>query len=134
MSAQELVFKVKELHVLSLACSKCGHGTLFDFKNSDYLERLLSSQCSICNTALANDFQEQLKAYGGCYSCMASREGVEFRVRVSNPATLAAESASDVNDAVSSVLAEVHGAVSKAFAREHELADGMIPLTNFPTT
>ena len=39
MSEQELVFKVKELHVLSLMCSTCGHGTIFDFKDTHYLEK-----------------------------------------------------------------------------------------------
>ena len=37
MSEEELVFNVKELHVLSLTCSTCGHGTIFDFKDTHYL-------------------------------------------------------------------------------------------------
>ncbi len=32
MSEQELVFNVKELHVMNLACANCGHGTIFDFE------------------------------------------------------------------------------------------------------
>jgi hypothetical protein len=129
MSEQELVFKVKELNVLSLTCSECGHGTLIDFKNSDYLARLVSSQCSICNTELTVDLQEQLKAYGCFYSCMASRDRIEFRVRMSNPQTIAAgAAASHVQKAISSTLGEVQEAVSRAFARERELADAVITL------
>jgi hypothetical protein len=119
MSEQELVFKVKELHVLSLTCSDCGHGTIFDFKRSDYLAKSIASRCSICNTELMVDLQEQLKAYRCFYDSMSNCERIEFRVRVNKPETVAAEAASDVKDAVSSVLAEVQDAVSKALARQH---------------
>ena len=89
MSEQELVFKVKELHVLSLMCSTCGHGTIFDFKSSDYLEKSVSPVCSICKTELMVDLQEQLKSYRCFYDSMSRCERVEFRVRLNKPETQA---------------------------------------------
>jgi hypothetical protein len=65
------------------------------------------------------DLQEQLKAYRCFYDSMSNCERLEFRVRVNKPETVAAEAAGDVKDAVSSVLAEVQDAVSKALARQH---------------
>jgi uncharacterized ferredoxin-like protein len=117
MSEQELVFNVKELNVLSLTCSQCGHGTIFDFKSSDYLEKMVSPVCSICRTELAVDLQEQLKAYRGFYDSMSACERVEFRVRLIKPEA-AAESTNDVGLAVSSAVAEVQDAVAKALAKE----------------
>ena len=58
MSEQELVLNVKELHILSLTCSECGYGTIFDFQSSDYLEKSVSPLCSICKKELAVDLQE----------------------------------------------------------------------------
>ncbi len=118
MSEQELVFNVKELNVLSLTCSQCGHGTIFDFKSSDYLEKMVSSVCSICKTELALDLQEQLKAYRGFYDSMSACERVEFRVRLVKPEASDAESNSDVEHAVSTAVAEVQDAVARALAKE----------------
>ncbi len=118
MSEQELVFNVKELHVLSLTCSQGGHGTIFDFKSSDYLEKMVSPVCSICKTELAVDLQEQLKAYRGFYDSMSACERVEFRVRLIRPEAAAAESSNNVEQAVSTAVAEVQDAVAKALAKE----------------
>jgi hypothetical protein len=118
MSEQELVFNVKELHVLSLTCSQCGHGTIFDFKGSDYLEKMVSPVCSICKTELAVDLQEQLKAYRGFYDSMSACDRVEFRVRLIRPEAAAAESSNNVEQAVSTAVAEVQDAVAKALAKE----------------
>jgi uncharacterized ferredoxin-like protein len=85
MSEQELVFKVKELHVLSLTCSECGHGTIFDFKDTHYLEKIVTPKCCVCMTELAVDLQEQLKAYRCFYDSMSRCERVEFRVRLNKP-------------------------------------------------
>jgi uncharacterized ferredoxin-like protein len=117
MSEQELVFNVKELHVISLTCAHCGHGTIFDFKSSDYLEQSVSPQCAICKTELAVDLQEQLKAYRCFYDSMSLCERVEFRVRLNKP-DAAAGSASEVQQAVSTAVAEVQEAVVKALAKE----------------
>jgi hypothetical protein len=116
MSEQELIFKVKELHVLSLACVKCGHGTTFDFETRDYLEKSVSPRCAVCNTELEVDLQEQLKAYRGFYESMSKCERVEFRVRLSSPQ---AASASEVQEAVSTAVADVQDAVSAAFDKEY---------------
>jgi hypothetical protein len=117
MSEQELIFKVKELHVISLVCGNCGHGTTFDFETKDYLEKSVSARCAVCNLELEVDLQEQLKAYRGFYDSMSKCERVEFRVRLSNPE--AAASASEVQGAVSIAVAEVQDAVTAAFAKEH---------------
>ena len=117
MSEQELVFNVRELHVLSLTCSQCGHGTIFDFKSSDYLEKMVSPVCSICKTELAVDLQEQLKAYRGFYDSMSACERVEFRVRLIRPEAAAAESSNNVEQAVSTAVAEVQDAVQDAVAK-----------------
>jgi hypothetical protein len=116
MSEQELVFNVKELHVLSLACGNCGHGTIFDFESADYLEKLISPKCGVCNTELEVDLKEQLNAYRGFYVSMSKCGRVEFRVRLNKPEAPA--SASDVRDAVSSAVAEVQEAVTTALAKE----------------
>jgi hypothetical protein len=125
MSEQELVFKVKELHVLSLTCSECGHGTIFDFKSSDHLEELVSPRCSICKLELMVDLQEQLKAYRCFYDSMSKCDRMEFRVRLSKPE--AAASVSEVQQVVSSAVAEVQEevqkGVTKALAIEHGMAD-----------
>jgi hypothetical protein len=125
MSEQELVFNVKELHVLSLTCSECGHGTIFDFKSTDYLEKSVSPVCSICKTELMVDLQEQLKSYRCFYDSMSRCERMEFRVRLSKPE--AAASVSEVQQVVSSAVAEVQGevqkGVTKALAIEHGMAD-----------
>ena len=107
MSEQELVLNVKELSVLSLTCSNCGHGTIFDFKSSDYLEKMVSPFCSICKTELAVDLQEQLKAYRFFYDSMSACERVEFRVRVNNPEATAAESASNLQKVVDTAVQEI---------------------------
>ena len=125
MSEQELVFNVKELHVLSLTCSECGHGTIFDFASSDYLEQSVSPHCSICKVELMIDLQEQLKAYRCFYESMSKCERMEFRVRLSKPE--AAASVSEVQQVVSSAVAEVQAevqkGVTKALAKEHGMAD-----------
>jgi hypothetical protein len=123
MSEQELVLNVKELHVLSLTCSHCGRGTIFDFKSSDHLENSISPHCAICKTALGSDLQEQLKAYGRFYDSMSRCEGLEFRVRLNNPEAASSESASEVQQAVSTAVAEVQDAVAKALAKEHGMAN-----------
>jgi hypothetical protein len=144
MSEQELVLNVKELHVLSLTCSECGHGTIFDFKSSDYLEKSVPPKCSICKTELAVDLQEQLQAYRCFYDSMSACGRIEFRVRLYNPeaAALAAsaaasasvaavesasaaasESAAETQQVVSTAVAEVQQAVAKALAKEHGMAD-----------
>jgi hypothetical protein len=127
MSEQELILNVKELHVLSLTCSHCGHGTIFDFKSSDYLEKSVSPQCSICKAELGIDLQEQLKAYGRFYDSMSRCEGLEFRVRLNNPevaaSAAASQSASEVQQAVSTAVAEVQDAVAVALAKEHGMAN-----------
>jgi uncharacterized ferredoxin-like protein len=89
MSEQELVFKVKELHVLSLTCSKCGHGTIFDFKDTHYLEKMVTPKCCVCLTEMAVDLQEQLKAYSCFYESMSRCERVEFRMRLNKPEAVA---------------------------------------------
>jgi hypothetical protein len=127
MSEQELILNVKELHVLSLTCSHCGHGTIFDFKSSDSLEKSVSPQCSICKTELAVDLWEQLKAYRCFYDSMSRCERLEFRVRVNSPeaaaSAAAAESASEVREVVSTAVAEVQDAVAAALAKEHGMAN-----------
>jgi DNA-directed RNA polymerase subunit RPC12/RpoP len=131
MSEQELVLNVKELHVLSLTCSECGHGTIFDFKSSDYLENSVSPKCSICKTELPVNLQEQLQAYRCFYDSMSACGRIEFRVRLYNPEAAAVESASaaasesaaEVQQAVSTAVTEVQQAVAKALAKEHGMAD-----------
>jgi spore coat polysaccharide biosynthesis protein SpsF (cytidylyltransferase family) len=120
MSEQELVFNVKELHVMSLACGNCGHGTTFDFETKDYLEKLVSPKCAICGTELEVDLREQLNAYRCFYDSMSKCERVEFRVRVNKPE--AAASASEVQEAVATAVAEVQDAVTTAFAKEHAIS------------
>ena len=120
MSEQELVFNVKELHVLSLACANCGHGTIFDFETKDYLEKLVSPKCGVCNTELEVDLKEQLNAYRCFYDTMSKCERVEFRVRLNQPE--APQSASQVQEVVSTAVAEVQDAVTAAFAKEHAAA------------
>jgi uncharacterized ferredoxin-like protein len=117
MSEQEMILDVKELHVLSLTCSQCGHGTIFDFKSSDYLEKMVSPTCSICKTELAVDLQEQLKAYRGFYDSMSACNRVQFRVRLKNPEAAAAESATDVQKVVATAVADVQEAVAQALAK-----------------
>ncbi len=117
MSEEELVFNVKELHVLSLICPQCGHGTIFDFKSSDYLEKMVSPVCCICKVELPVDIKEQLKAYRGFYDSMSACERVEFRVRLTRPAA-APESIKGVEQVVSTAVAEVQDAVAKALAKE----------------
>ena len=116
MSEQELVFNVKELHILSLACGNCGHGTIFDFETTGYQEKLISPKCAVCNTELEVDLKEQLNAYRCFYESMSKCERVEFRVRLNKPE--AAASASEVRAAVSTAVAEVQEAVTTAFAKE----------------
>jgi hypothetical protein len=116
VSEQELVFNVKELHVLSLACGKCGHGTIFDFETQDYLEKLVSPMCAVCHTELEVDLKEQLNAYRCFYESMSKCARIEFRVRLNKPE--AAASASDLREAVSTAVAEVQEAVTTAFAKE----------------
>jgi len=117
MSEQELVFNVKELHVLSLACSNCGHGTIFDFETKDYLEKAVSPRCSVCNIELEVDLREQLNAYRCFYDSMSKCTRIEFRVRLSKPDAVA--SAVEVQEAVSTAVADVQEAVTIAFAKEH---------------
>ena len=117
MSEHELVFPVKELHVLSIGCGKCGHGTIFDFETRDYLEKSVSPQCAVCNTELEVDLKEQLKAYRCFYDSMSRCERVEFRVRLRKLETAAP--GHDVQEAVSAAVAEVQQAVTTALAKEH---------------
>jgi uncharacterized ferredoxin-like protein len=117
MSEQELVFNVKELHILSLACGSCGHGTIFDFETQDYMEKLVSPICAVCKTELEVDLKEQLNAYRCFYETMSRCERVEFRVRLNKPAEAA--SASEVRDAVCTAVAEVREAVTTALAKEN---------------
>jgi hypothetical protein len=116
MSEQELVFSVKELHVMSLACANCGHGTIFDFETKDCLEKLVSPKCAVCNTELDVDLREQLSGYRGFYDSMSKCERVEFRVRLTKPE--AAPSVSQMQEAVSSAVAEVQQAVTDAVSKE----------------
>jgi len=116
MSEQELVFNVKELHVLSLVCGNCGHGTIFDFETADYQEKLVSPRCAVCNTELEVDLKEQLSAYRCFYESMSKCARIEFRVRLNKPE--AAPSVSDVREAVSTAVAEVQEAVTAALAKE----------------
>jgi hypothetical protein len=55
---------------------------MFDFKNSDYIEKMVSPLCCICKTQMALDIQEQLQAYRCFYESMSRCERVEFRVRL----------------------------------------------------
>ena len=116
MSEQELVFNVRELHILSLACGNCGHGTIFDFETTDYQEKLISPKCAVCNLELEVDLKEQLNAYRCFYESMSKCERVEFRVRLNKPETAA--SANEVREAVSTAVAEVQAAVTTAFTKE----------------
>ncbi len=116
MSEQEQVFSVKELHVMSLACANCGHGTIFDFATKDYLEKLVSPKCAVCNTELEIDLKEQLNAYRCFYDSMSKCERVEFRVRLAKSEP--AGSSTEVQAAVSSAVAEVQQAVTDAFSKE----------------
>jgi hypothetical protein len=116
MSEQELVFNVKELHILSLTCGNCGHGTIFDFEAQDYLEKLVSPICAVCKTELEVDLKEQLNAYRGFYETMSKCGRIEFRVRLNKPQAPA--SASEVREAVSTAVAEVQEAMTTAFAKE----------------
>jgi hypothetical protein len=103
MSEQELVFNVKELHVISLTCSECGNGTIFDFNSSDYLENFVSPNCTVCKAELMVDLQKQLKAYHCFYDSMSRCQQVKFRVRLETPeaalSATAAESAAAVSAA-----------------------------------
>src|ERR1700733_5668172 len=117
MSEQELVFNVKELHILSLACGNCGHGTIFDFETQDYLEKLVSPLCGVCNTELEVDLKQQLNAYRGFYESMSKCARIEFRVRLNKPEEAA--SVSEVREAVCTAVAEVQDAVTTALAKEH---------------
>jgi DNA-directed RNA polymerase subunit RPC12/RpoP len=117
MSEQELVLNVKELHVLSLACANCGHGTIFDFETKDYQEKMVSPKCAVCNTELEVDLSEQLNAYRCFYDSMSKCERVEFRVRFKQAE--ATQSASQVQEVVSTAVAEVQDAVTAAFAKEY---------------
>lgn len=119
MSEQELVLNVKELHILSLTCSECGHGTIFDFKCNDHLEKSVSSLCGICKKELAVDLQEQLKAYRCFYDSMSACERIEFRVRLHKPETAASASAVEVQRTVSAAVSEVQQAVGEALAKGH---------------
>jgi hypothetical protein len=119
MSEQELVFNVKELHVLSLGCGNCGHGTIFDFETKDYLEQSVSPKCAVCNAELEVDLKEQLKAYRCFYDSMSRCERVEFRVRLSKP--MIAAPGTEVQQAVRAAVAEVQQAVTTALA-EHAAA------------
>jgi hypothetical protein len=123
MSEQELVFNVKEVHVISLTCAECGHGTIFDFKNSDYLENSVSPECSVCQKELMIDLQEQMKSYRCFYESMSACGRVEFRVRINKPETSAAESSTNVEEIVSTAVADVQQAVAKALAQEHGMND-----------
>jgi hypothetical protein len=116
MSEQELVFNVKELHVISIACANCGHGTTFDFETKDYLEKSVSQKCAVCNVELEVDLKEQLKAYRMFYNSMSLCKRVEFRVRILRPE---AASVNEVQEAVSTAVADVQLAVTAAFAKEH---------------
>jgi len=116
MSEQELIFNVRELHVLSLRCGNCGHGTIFDFETKDYLEKLVSPKCSVCNTELEVDLRDQLNAYRGFYDSMSKCERVEFRVRVDKPEAVA--SAGAVQGVASVALAAVGKAVTTAAPKE----------------
>jgi uncharacterized ferredoxin-like protein len=116
MSEQELVFNVKELHVISLACSRCGHGTIFDFENTDYQEKLISPKCAVCNTELEVDLKEQLNAYRCFYESMSKCARIEFRVRLNKPE--AAASASEMREAVSTAVAEVQEVVTNILAKD----------------
>ncbi len=131
MSEQELVFNVKELHVISLTCAQCGHGTIFDFKSSDYLETSVPSHCAICKTELMIDLQEQLKAYRCFYESMSACERVEFRVRINKPERAVADPAIAVQQIVSTAVADVQEAVARALAQEHGMndlvSDGKLP-------
>ena len=116
MSEQELVFNVKELHVISLACGNCGHGTIFDFETTDYQEKLISPKCAVCNTELEVDLKEQLNAYRCFYESMSKCGRIEFRVRLSKPEAPA--SASEMREAVSTGIAEVNQAVTNALVKD----------------
>jgi hypothetical protein len=116
MSEQELVFKVKELHTLSLGCANCGHGTIFDFETKDYLEKSVSPRCAVCRQELEVDLQEQLKGYRSFYDSMSKCERVEFRVRLSKPEEAA--SAAEVQQATTKAVSEMQQAVTTAFAKE----------------
>jgi uncharacterized ferredoxin-like protein len=105
LSEQELIFNVKELHVLSLTCGQCGHGTTFDFETKDYLEKSVSPKCAVCDTELEVDLKEQLNAYRCFYESMSKCERIEFRVRLKKPE--ATTSASNAREAVSPAVAEV---------------------------
>jgi hypothetical protein len=124
MSEQELVLNVKELHVLSVTCSECGHGTIFDFQSSDYLEKSVSPQCGVCKRELAVNLRERLQAYRCFYDSMSAYDRIEFRVRLQRPeeamAAAVVESASAVQQAAA---AGVQDAVARALAKEHGMAD-----------
>jgi hypothetical protein len=117
VSEQELVFPVKELHVLSIGCGKCGHGTIFDFETKDYLEKSVSPTCAVCHTELEVDLKEQLKAYRCFYDSMSRCERVEFRVRLRKAEAPAP--GHDIQEAVSAAVAKVQQAVSSALSKEH---------------
>jgi hypothetical protein len=120
MSEQELILNVKELHVLSVTCTECGRGTIFDFQNSDCLKTVVSPRCGICNAELAFDLQEQLKAYRRFYDSMSLVDRIEFRVRLHCPEPAGA---AEVQQVLSTAVTEVQQAVTKAFAKEHGMAD-----------
>lgn len=117
MSEQELIFRVKELHLLSLVCGHCGHGTTFDFETKDYLEKMVSPICAVCKQELEVDLKEQLSAYRCFYDSMSKCDRVEFRVRLNKPESAA--SLSEVQEAVSAGVAEVQEAVTTAMASEY---------------
>lgn len=112
-----MVLKIKELHVISLICAECGHGTTFDFESKDYLEKSVSPKCAVCSTELEVDLQEQLKAYRCFYDSMSICERVSFRIRLNKPEVAA--SADEVQQAVSTAVTEVKLALTTALASEH---------------
>jgi hypothetical protein len=133
MSEQELVYRVKDLHVISIGCLGCGHATTIDFDNKELLEGAVPGQCSMCGKHLGIDMQA-LKGYRWFYDEVVKCDQVEFRVRgaKSEAAFLASEVQESISTAVAQaqqvVTAEIKQAVNTAFAKEHSTSSKLVDI------
>lgn len=133
MSELELVYRVKDLHVISISCRGCGHATTVDFANKELLEGSVPDRCSMCDKHLGIDMQA-LKGYRWFYDEVVKCDHVEFRVRSghSEAASLASEVQGSISTAVAHaqqvVSTEIRRAVDSAFAKEHAASSKLVDI------
>jgi hypothetical protein len=133
MSEQELVYRVKDLHLISIGCLGCGHVTTIDFDNKELLEGSVPGRCSMCGKGLGIDMQA-LKGYRWFYDEVVKCDQVEFRVRggQSEVAALVSEVQETISTAVVQaqlvVTTEIKQAVDTAFAREHAISSKLVDI------